>query len=876
MKTQNITFILSTFLIWASLLVADIPGDWSSASTYSSGDLVIHSGVTYQAQQSVPANTTPGTNTAYWQSLDDLSGSQVDPGSPPDASPDPDEVTDLSDPGTPESGNSVADLGDSWLKSDWFGVYRKTDTAWFFHAKMGWIYLVDGDSGILWFWHPDLGWLGTKSDVFPRIYSASHGNWIFLSPDSANGRYFYDFSTQAWGLLSKTTVPQLNGGVPSDWSSITAYSEGAIVIHSSSTYQALQDVSVGVTPGTDAAFWKSLDETATNFANPGTPPEEVPDVSEVSALIVPNLPSSGTSTGVPSDWSSATTYSSGDLAIYNGSTYLAQQNTSGVIPGSNANHWKSLDDMANSISSPGSPPDDTPDASEVDNLTNPGAPDADTGVLDRGASWRESDWFGLYHKSGSDALYHSIFGWIKVRDAGSGGVWIFRLSDGVWLFTNREVFPHVYKAGSQNWEISSNNAIGGGLPGDWSSASTYAEDALVIYNGSSYQAQRNVPANIVPGTNNSYWKSLEDSASGQVDPGDPPTTSPDVSEVASLDDPGSPDGGHGGGVTGGVPSLINFRGKLQDALGQPVNGSVKAGVRIFDSASGGSVIYYENIGQVAVQQGLYSFRFGHRGSPDFGWALTHHDEAWLEIVLDGEAMSPRERLVAVPFALTAREAQTVSDGAITAEKLSPSVRASLNGTVASGGGAPAVDSITLEMLSPGVRASLASALSGGGVNSATLLNPYGILGIPVTVTADSYTVPAGKVLVMQSLGGEVYVKVGNAKIASSGYKSIIPGGTSITLITEFTGAAAVDVGFTGFLYDNRDDLTPVIVSSGTYTVPAGKYLVITSQGSRLKVNNRLIGGEPAIISAGEAVTTEPWPDDTSGLSTGFTGYLKDL
>lgn len=92
-----------TWLTFAFCLYGAIPGDWSSASTYSTGDLVIHSGITYQAQQSVSAGVTPGTDTAFWKSLDVLSGSQTDPGSPPSENPDSSEVGNLEDPGTPSS-----------------------------------------------------------------------------------------------------------------------------------------------------------------------------------------------------------------------------------------------------------------------------------------------------------------------------------------------------------------------------------------------------------------------------------------------------------------------------------------------------------------------------------------------------------------------------------------------------------------------------------------------------------------------------------------------------------------------------------------------------------------------------------------------------
>jgi hypothetical protein len=43
-------------------------------------------------------------------------------------------------------------------------------------------------------------------------------------------------------------------------------------------------------------------------------------------------------------------------------------------------------------------------------------------------------------------------------------------------------------------------------------------------------------------------------------------------------------------------------------------------------------------------------------------------DLWLEVMVQGETLSPRERLGAVPYAM---QAQTVPDGAITAVKLAP-------------------------------------------------------------------------------------------------------------------------------------------------------------------------------------------------------------
>ena len=98
--TSSACFVVCVFL-FGNPLAAAIPIDWSSSSTYSTGDLVIYNGVTYQAWQNIPAEITPGSDSSYWKSLDELAGDQSSPGSPPVVSPDSDEVNDIGDPGSP-------------------------------------------------------------------------------------------------------------------------------------------------------------------------------------------------------------------------------------------------------------------------------------------------------------------------------------------------------------------------------------------------------------------------------------------------------------------------------------------------------------------------------------------------------------------------------------------------------------------------------------------------------------------------------------------------------------------------------------------------------------------------------------------------------
>jgi hypothetical protein len=63
-------------------------------------------------------------------------------------------------------------------------------------------------------------------------------------------------------------------------------------------------------------------------------------------------------------------------------------------------------------------------------------------------------------------------------------------------------------------------------------------------------------------------------------------------------------------ATAQVPSLINYQGRLTDKAGTPVNGPVNIGIKIFDAATDGKAYYSEDIGEVTVVNGVYSFNYG--------------------------------------------------------------------------------------------------------------------------------------------------------------------------------------------------------------------------------------------------------------------------
>ncbi len=64
-----------------------------------------------------------------------------------------------------------------------------------------------------------------------------------------------------------------------------------------------------------------------------------------------------------------------------------------------------------------------------------------------------------------------------------------------------------------------------------------------------------------------------------------------------------------------VPSLINYQGRLTDALGVPQPGTKVMSVKIYDAATAGTQLYSESLGSVAVDaNGVYAFQFGATGT----------------------------------------------------------------------------------------------------------------------------------------------------------------------------------------------------------------------------------------------------------------------
>ena len=114
-----------------------------------------------------------------------------------------------------------------------------------------------------------------------------------------------------------------------------------------------------------------------------------------------------------------------------------------------------------------------------------------------------------------------------------------------------------------------------------------------------------------------------------------------------------------------VPLELSQSARVLDPSGLPVEGDVVLEVRLFDAEDGGRVVFTEEV-PVTLQQGFYTVFFGPGGSPTLDSALFDEQTLYLQVALDGQALSDRQRLVSVPYAVASSQADT-ADRALSAD-----------------------------------------------------------------------------------------------------------------------------------------------------------------------------------------------------------------
>jgi hypothetical protein len=125
-----------------------------------------------------------------------------------------------------------------------------------------------------------------------------------------------------------------------------------------------------------------------------------------------------------------------------------------------------------------------------------------------------------------------------------------------------------------------------------------------------------------------------------------------------------------GTATAQVPYDMSYQGRLTDSVGAPLAGPATLELRIFDSFAGGVALYEEvHIGVSLDDSGAFSIRMGAGDftTGTFDAALFSGVNRYLEIVVDGEVLTPRLVIGSVPYAMQAESAPAAEAAADSAQ-----------------------------------------------------------------------------------------------------------------------------------------------------------------------------------------------------------------
>jgi len=99
-------------------------------------------------------------------------------------------------------------------------------------------------------------------------------------------------------------------------------------------------------------------------------------------------------------------------------------------------------------------------------------------------------------------------------------------------------------------------------------------------------------------------------------------------------------------VYAGAPSEIRYNGKLK-AYGSDANGVKTMNFLIFDGLTGGSLLWQSGNQSVSVSSGIFTYVMQ---PSNVNWQIK---DCYIEVVIDGKVMTPREKFTSVPYAMHA-------------------------------------------------------------------------------------------------------------------------------------------------------------------------------------------------------------------------------
>lgn len=297
----------------------------------------------------------------------------------------------------------------------------------------------------------------------------------------------------------------------------------------------------------------------------------------------------------------------------------------------------------------------------------------------------------------------------------------------------------------------------------------------------------------------------------------------------------------GASVTG-APLKINFQGRL-DENSQPVDGTKTFVFRIYDVSSGGTALWVSQPQTIDVSKGVFSAELSvgtlaDLSTPSNISTSTFSGPRYVEIVVDGQALSPYQEIVSAPYALVAQAlapnaelpVSGITDGSITDVKVTLSTAAISSGKFGDDRVAVTTAAVTAGKFSDD-RVQITTGAFTGGFNgasqlvqldgsgnlainggvSAASLQASGALTLPVKIVSADYNVtPNDSTVVINAPNAAATIQINLPSAAG------IPGRIYSFKVEDPGSTSSVDINAYGL--EGIDGSSPYPLSGNTAAV----------------------------------------------------------
>ena len=107
------------------------------------------------------------------------------------------------------------------------------------------------------------------------------------------------------------------------------------------------------------------------------------------------------------------------------------------------------------------------------------------------------------------------------------------------------------------------------------------------------------------------------------------------------------------GIANAAPSkTIPMQGRLLNSTGSLLSGIHAMQFSIYNQATGGSSLWSETLIDIEVTNGLFSIVLGEDSLNPL--SIPFDEDYYIEITVNGETLSPRQRLLSAPYAITSQ------------------------------------------------------------------------------------------------------------------------------------------------------------------------------------------------------------------------------